>query len=101
MVLYSRYQQGQSSPAGTEDRQMTKAQELCEAFRAECAANPTQKMARWAARQTAGFEILSNQKWMDGQRKWVRCPDGSRFGYTFGDALVRAEAWAAPAETEA
>jgi hypothetical protein len=78
--------------------QMTDAQKLCQAYRTECAANPAQNMARWAARQTMGFQILINEKWLDGQRKWVRCPDGSRFAYTFGDALVRAEAWAAPAE---
>jgi len=80
---------------------MTDAQKLCEAFRTEFVANPVQNMARWAARQTKGFEILGNQKWLDGQRKWVRCPDGSRFAHTFGDPLVRAQVWAAPAETEA
>jgi hypothetical protein len=80
---------------------MTKAKELCVAFRAEYAANPTQNMARWAAKQTKGFEIILNQKWIDGQRKWVRCPDGSCFAYSFGDPLVRAKVWAAPAETEA
>lgn len=80
---------------------MTDAQKLCEAYRAELAANPAQNMARWAARQTKGFPILLNQKWRDGQRKWVRCADGSRFAYSFGDLLVRAEAWAAPAEVAA
>jgi hypothetical protein len=80
---------------------MTDAQKLCEAFRTEIVANPAQNMARWAARQTKGFEILENQKWLDGQRKWVRCLDGSRFAYSFGDSLVQAQAWAAPAETEA
>ncbi len=85
---------------------MTDAQKLCEAFcqaldqtyRAGSALNPAQTMARWAARQTKGFEILHNEMWLDGQRKWVRCPDGSRFAYSFGDPLVQAQAWAAPAE---
>lgn len=80
---------------------MTDAQKLYQAYRAELAANPAQNMARWAARQTKGFPILLNEKWGEGQRKWVRCPDGSRFAYSFGDVLIRAEAWAAPAEVAA
>lgn len=80
---------------------MTNAEKLCQAYREELAANPAQNMARWAARQTKNFPILLNQKWREGQRKWVRCPDGSQFAYSFGDALVCAEAWAAPAETTA